>query len=167
MYAMSDRDLRRELRDMIEDHVAPDEATEKLCSELPLEWQTLIRPFVHRVARDCERRATKKAMTEALREPVGDRAKRAMAELSRRVYKLPDGTRISTDDLTVEDIQEIRAGMRKHVGSVMAHIDVLDAMESVLAESGAQRLGDVPEWGERVRERLPVDGAQREALDAM
>lgn len=163
---MSERNLRHEMREMIEGGSSPSDATDKLVIELPAEWRSLVRPFIHRVARDLERSVTKQSLSSALRSPR-ERAQDAMAELNKKIYKLPDGTRIPMEDLTIEDVQEIKAGMRKHIGAITDHLHILDAVEDVMVESDAERLGDVPDWLTQVRERLPVEGSERGVLDTL
>lgn len=135
-----------------DEDIPPEQATETVMKDLSARWKDFSRPFVLRAARGIEGRIVNRRMRRAIGPAaLGSRHhESAMGRLSTTVYHLPDGQRVLWDDMTVVMLDLKIAQLRKHIGSLVDHLRVLEVARKLCADRGVDRLGDIAGWAELV-----------------
>lgn len=147
--------VQGQMRQMIVEGLTPAEVTEAVMAELPRRWKDFARPFVLRLARGIEGKIVNRRMKRAMSGRRGSRHQEAaVIRLDGTVYKLPDGQRIVWADWGPDEFDAKIAWLRKQVGSLVDHLNVLEAARDLCLEKGVDRIGDIPGWVDQVRERV-------------
>lgn len=73
-------------------------------------------------------------------------------KLPKIVYKLSDGRKKSWGELTLEDISREISYYRKALGKTVSHIMVLENAYKLMMDAGADRLDEIPDWEEKLRD---------------
>lgn len=111
-------------------------------------------PVILKAARDCEGKLSRASRNEAF---FGDDSKgnqETRLHLPKMVYRMPNGSRVLWDDLTLDKIEAKIAYLRTQIGGLVDHLSILISARRVLQTCACTRLGDVPGWVDLVREGL-------------
>ncbi|HUY51818.1 MAG TPA: hypothetical protein VMV92_39985 [Streptosporangiaceae bacterium] len=101
------------------------------------------RPAVLSEARRLARQMIRKAEDRAFGSPLGTEGRLRLAAL---VFHLPDGTAVSWADSGREHHEARVAWLRTYIGSLETDLERHERAAKLLAEYGADRLGDIDGW---------------------
>lgn len=155
---MSTENVWQQIRRLLEEGHEPAAVTEQIMADLPRRWKDFARPFVLRCVRTAEGQVVNRRMRQALGPFVGPaatgkqaaRRQAAVDRLRHTVYRMPDGTRVLWDDMTVAQIDLKIAQLRKQIGSLVDHLHILEAARKLCADHGVTRLGEIDGWQQMV-----------------
>lgn len=172
---------RARLSQLIAEGIDCEAAAERILGELPEEWRGWVGGFVLREARAMEGTYTNRrrrevfagsAMSmEADAEGSLTEAQLAYREDLRKMeaglnslrYHLPDGTTVRWGELTLDLIEVKIAALKKHIAGTEEHLVMLEASRKLIIEYDVEKISDVPNWVEKVRETVVQWKAERES----